>query len=158
MTEHKQAIQDHLNILNGYITDPKDQLTPEEYSTMLLTGVSDPKLVGKYEMIGAAKFFEARAMIDGNICLNKTEGMTFPRIKGAPIAPPPPPLVTEEILTSMTSPLNTEGVDVWQADPYINGTGGGTGGGTPAAAGPANNVATGTTTANGVFTQGGAVG
>ncbi len=41
----------------------------------------------------APVFFEARAMVHGNLCSNKCEGVGYPRFsyQGKPDTPPPPP-------------------------------------------------------------------
>ena len=93
----EKTLQEQLNILNKFIIQnhsvngfAPNTLSLDEYKNMLLTGIVDPKLNKEgLIMIDPPRFFEARAMVDGNICFNKTEGIALPRFTGLPVDPQP---------------------------------------------------------------------
>lgn len=80
--DHTVKIEQQRTKLNKELFDGKDTVTQVEYMDMLKTGTIPTSLatLGLSFVAGKwPKFFEARAMIHGSICANKTEWIGYPQ-------------------------------------------------------------------------------
>jgi hypothetical protein len=79
--DHMVKIEQQRTKLNKELFDGKDTVTQVEYINMLKTGTIPQSLIDSGLSFVAGKwpkFFEARAMILGSICANKTEWIGYP--------------------------------------------------------------------------------
>lgn len=79
ITDHKKSIEKQLTVLNTFLQPLNIVVSSEEYIAMLKTGNMPPVLMDKkVNFLKKPQFFEARAMVNGNICANKADGIAFP--------------------------------------------------------------------------------
>lgn len=82
LSDHIPAMEKNRKELNVYLKESVKsgvELTSAEYTLMLKTGETPAKLTNEgFTMKNKPRFFEARAMINGNVCVNKVEGIGFP--------------------------------------------------------------------------------
>lgn len=81
ISDHATKIEQQRVKLNKELFDGKEAVTQADYTNMLKTGAIPSALTAQWLSFVPGKwpkFFEARAMIFGSICANKTEGIAYP--------------------------------------------------------------------------------
>lgn len=81
LSSHATEIDKQFKAANEYLSSVKAgvQISKDQYTSILKTGKLPPELKRAGVSIPTTpKFFEARAMIQGNVCMNKTEGLAYP--------------------------------------------------------------------------------
>lgn len=118
LASHKPEIQKNLQSLNTFLKSTV-QLSEDEYVHMLKTHEVPEKLsLAGYSMKKKPVFFEARAMINGNVCMNKVQGLAFPTFEGIQ-----EPVVSElgsDITLGFSAPIGEEVVTTTEIDPGLN--------------------------------------
>ena len=112
-------IRKNLQELNTYLNKNNLQLSEPEYVEILKTGETPDSLKKTgYEMLDPPRFFEARAMINGNVCMNKVQGIAFPAFKNIP--PPMIPQYASEVTVGLSAPIGNEVMTSTELAPGIN--------------------------------------
>lgn len=110
LEDHKSAVEKNRAELNTYLKDvvkTKIQVTHEEYILMLKTGkLPDTLTKERITLKKKPQFFEARAMINGNVCVNRVDGLTFPTIEAPKV--PPQVVIVPVIDESLGAPVGRE--------------------------------------------------
>ncbi|EKD29706.1 MAG: hypothetical protein ACD_78C00311G0001 [uncultured bacterium (gcode 4)] len=101
LENHKSAVEKNRAELNAYLKDiakVDTQLTLSQYTQMLKTWeIPEVLEAQKFTMTKKPQFFEARAMINGNVCVNRVDGLAFPTFQAPKL--PPQVIVVPEIAT-----------------------------------------------------------
>ena len=84
MNEHSVQILKQVDDINRDLFGGQSVVTLESYKDMLRTGKIDSRLQSlglDFQKNGEPRFFLALAMAHGNVCMNRVEGLSYPRLR-----------------------------------------------------------------------------
>lgn len=112
-----KGVLGQLKKLNAFLASNgvKEVVTLDQYKQYLITGDISKLGVAKLTAIKAPAFFEGRALIAGNVCVNRLHGIIYPtfELNGVTqgITPPPQIDVTETVSSSETTTIGGEAIN-----------------------------------------------
>ena len=114
---HKVDNQKNLDSINTYLGKGKE-ITEKQFEEWMINGTL-PNGITEGMVVKQPQFIEARAMIQGNLCANKTEAIAYPLLKQQP-KPEVPSVDNDAVSLGETTVLTDQNINRVNSDIGVN--------------------------------------